>query len=72
MSVPAMRKTFLPLLAALAVMTLYSKRLAIAALGGRSRWVEHVYRVLGFAGALLLILLGGVLFLGSLGGSRPF
>ena len=57
---------------ALAVMTLYSKRLAIAALGGRSRWVEHAYRGLGFAGALLLILLGGVLFFGSLGGSRPF
>lgn len=57
---------------ALAVMTLYSKRLAIAALGGRSRWVDHAYRGLGFAGALLLILFGGVLFLGSLGGSRPF
>ena len=56
---------------ALAVMTLYSKRLAVAALGGKSRWVDITYQVLGFGGALLLILLGGVLFVSALGASRP-
>lgn len=51
---------------ALAVITLYSKRLALAAMGARRRWVEGAYFLLGFGGAMLLVLLGSGLFLASL------
>lgn len=56
---------------ALALLTLWSKRLAIAAVGRRSHWVDTVYRFLGFGGAVLLILLGGALFVTSLQMSSP-
>lgn len=55
----------------LAVLTLLSKRLALAAVGGNSRWVEAAYRGLGLLGAGLLLLLGGLLFWASLGPSGP-
>jgi ABC-type nickel/cobalt efflux system permease component RcnA len=55
----------------LAVLTLFSKRLALAAVGGNSRWVEAAYRGLGLLGAGLLLLLGGLLFWASLGPGGP-
>ncbi len=55
----------------LAVLTLYSKRLALAAVGANGRWVEAAYRGLGFLGAGLLVLLGAGLFWASLGASGP-
>jgi len=56
----------------LAILTLFSKRLALAAVGGNSRWVEVAYRGLGLLGAGLLLLLGAALFWASLGQSGPF
>jgi len=56
---------------ALAVLTLYSKRLALAAVGANSRWVETAYRSFGLLGAGLLLLLGAGLFWASLGPSGP-
>jgi ABC-type nickel/cobalt efflux system permease component RcnA len=55
----------------LAVLTLYSKRLALAAVGANARWVEIAYRSLGLLGAGLLLLLGAGLFWASLGASGP-
>lgn len=55
----------------LALLTLWSKRLAIAAVGPRSHLVDTLYRLLGFGGAALLILLGGALFVTSLQMSSP-
>ncbi|MGF1631388.1 MAG: nickel/cobalt transporter [Kiloniellaceae bacterium] len=57
--------------ATLAVLTLYSKRLALAAVGANGRWVEAAYRGLGLLGAGLLLLLGAALFWASLGASPP-
>jgi nickel/cobalt transporter (NicO) family protein len=56
---------------ALAVLTLYSKRLALAAVGARQHWVEAAYRGLGLLGASLLLLLGGALFWASLAPGGP-
>ena len=56
----------------LAVLTLISKRLALAVVGGNSRWVEAAYRGLGLVGAGLLLVLGAALFWASLGPSGPF
>ncbi len=55
----------------LALATLYSKRLAFAALGDKSRWVDATYHLLGLGGAVLLILLGLGLFATSLGPAPP-
>lgn len=55
----------------LALLTLWSKRLAVAAMGQRSHWVDTFYRLLGFGGATLLILLGGALFVMSLQMTNP-
>ncbi len=57
---------------ALAVLTLFSKRIAFAAMGARSQWVDITYQVLAFGGAGLLVLLGSALFLASLSESGPF
>jgi ABC-type nickel/cobalt efflux system permease component RcnA len=57
--------------ATLAVLTLYSKRLALAAVGANGRWVEAAYRGLALLGAGLLFLLGAALFWASLGASAP-
>src|SRR3546814_2938960 len=43
---------------ALAILTLYSKRLALTAVGARQHWVEAAYRGLGLLGAGLLVALG--------------
>jgi len=56
---------------ALAVLTLYSKRLALAAVGARQYWVEAAYRGLGLLGAGVLFLLGAALFWASLGPAGP-
>jgi nickel/cobalt transporter (NicO) family protein len=56
---------------ALAVLTLYSKRLALAAVGARQHWVEAAYRGLALFGAGLLFLLGASLFWASLGPGGP-
>jgi len=57
----------------LAVLTLYSKRLAFALVGAGARagWVEAAYRGLAFLGAGLLLLLGAGLFWGSLTPAGP-
>ena len=55
----------------LAVLTLYSKRLALSAVGANARWVETVYRGFGLLGAGLLVLLGAGLFWVSLGPAGP-
>ncbi|WP_420346712.1 nickel/cobalt transporter [Pelagibius sp.] len=55
----------------LALATLYSKRLAFAAMGAKSRWIDTTYRLLGLGGAVLLILLGLGLFATSLGPAPP-
>lgn len=59
----------------LAVLTLYSKRLALALVGegndARAAWVEGAYRALAFLGAGLLLLLGAGLFWGSLAPAGP-
>jgi ABC-type nickel/cobalt efflux system permease component RcnA len=57
---------------ALAVLTLYSKRLALAAVGGDGRWVAAAYRGLGVLGAGFLLLLGAALFWASIGAGGPF
>lgn len=57
--------------ALLAVFTLYSKRLALAAVGSNAQWVETVYRGLAFLGAGLLLVLGIALFWFSLGAGGP-
>jgi ABC-type nickel/cobalt efflux system permease component RcnA len=56
---------------ALAVLTLYSKRLALAAVGANGRWVETAYSGFAVLGAGLLLLLGAALFWASLGASAP-
>lgn len=56
---------------ALAVLTLFSKRLALAAVGARQHWVEAAYRGLGLFGAGLLFLLGAALFWASLAPGGP-
>ncbi|WP_340119327.1 nickel/cobalt transporter [Pelagibius sp. 7325] len=57
----------------LAVLTLYSKRLALALVGAGARtgWVEAAYRGLAFLGAGLLLLIGAGLFWGSLAPAGP-
>jgi ABC-type nickel/cobalt efflux system permease component RcnA len=55
----------------LAVLTLFSKRLALAAVGANSRWVETAYRGFGLLGAGLLVVLGAGLFWVSLGPAGP-
>src|SRR3546814_8746202 len=42
---------------ALSILTLYSKRLALTAVGARQHWVEAAYRGLGLLGAGLLVAL---------------
>jgi nickel/cobalt transporter (NicO) family protein len=56
---------------ALAVLTLFSKRLALAVVGQNARWVERTYRLLGLLGAGLLLVLGVTLFYASLGPAGP-
>lgn len=59
----------------LAVLTLYSKRLALAVVGASdgagAGWVETAYRGLAFLGAGLLLVLGAGLFWGSLAPAGP-
>ncbi len=57
---------------ALAVLTLFSKKLALAVVGQNARWVERAYRLLGVLGSGLLLVLGGTLFYASLGPAGPF
>ncbi len=56
---------------ALAVLTLFSKKLALAAVGQNARWVERAYRLLGVLGSSLLLVLGGTLLYASLGPAGP-
>ena len=57
---------------ALAVLTLVSKNLATSLIGRHTAWVDITYRVLGVTGAILVFLIGAILFTGSLGPARPF
>lgn len=57
---------------ALAVLTLVSKNLATSLIGRHTAWVDITYRVLGVTGAVLVFLIGAILFTGSLGPTRPF
>lgn len=57
---------------ALAVLTLVSKALATGLIGRHTAWADIACRVLGAAGAVLVFLIGAVLFAGSLDPARPF
>jgi nickel/cobalt exporter len=57
---------------ALAVLAVGSKQLALRFADGDSRWTEWIYRGSAIGGSALVLLLGVVLFIGSLGPTRPF
>ena len=56
----------------LAVLTLVSKNFATRLIGQRFPWIATAYQVLGFMAAVLIFLIGAVLFAGSLGPDQPF
>ena len=57
---------------ALAVLAVGSKQLALKFADGDSRWTDWIYRGTAIGGSALVLLLGVVLFIGSLGPARPF
>ena len=56
----------------LAVLAVGSKQLALKFANGDSRWADWIYRGTAIGGSALVLLLGLVLFIGSLGPARPF
>ncbi len=56
----------------LATLALGSRQLALAADGQNASWVEAVWTVCAIGGALLVMTIGLLLFLTSLGPARPF
>lgn len=58
--------------AALATLALGSRELALKLGGGNSGWTEAVWTVCAIGGALVIFLMGALLFLASLGPARPF
>lgn len=56
----------------LASMAIGSRKLALAVGGGNERWTEAVWTACAIGGALLVMTLGLLLFLASLGPARPF
>ena len=59
-------------MAALAVLAVGSKQLALRITGGSGYWEGRVSDAMALGGALLVLLLGVTLFIGSLGPARPF
>ena len=57
---------------ALAALAVGSKQLALRFADGDNRWTEWIYRGTAIGGSALVLLLGVVLFIGSLGPARPF
>jgi len=57
---------------ALAVLAVASKQLAYKIAGGDGRWTQWIYRATAIGGSTLVMLIGIVLFVGSLGPARPF
>jgi ABC-type nickel/cobalt efflux system permease component RcnA len=57
---------------ALAVLAVASKQLAYKFAGGDSRWTGWIYRATAIGGSAMVMLIGVVLFIGSLGPARPF
>lgn len=57
---------------ALAVLAVGSKQLALHIAGGSGYWAGRVSDAMALGGALLVLLLGVALFMGSLGPARPF
>jgi ABC-type nickel/cobalt efflux system permease component RcnA len=58
--------------AALATLALGSRELALKLGGGNSGWTEAVWSICAIGGALVIFLMGTLLFLASLGPARPF
>ncbi|WP_158008273.1 nickel/cobalt transporter [Methyloceanibacter methanicus] len=56
----------------LAALAISSRNVALAAGGGNARWAEVVWIVCSIGGALLVMTIGLLLFLASLGPARPF
>lgn len=57
---------------ALAVLAVGSKNVALNLAGGNAIWVDRVYLTLAFLGASLVLVIGVMLFVASLGPARPF
>ncbi len=58
--------------AAIAILALFSRELALKLGGEGGRWGEAVWTVCGLGGSITIILFGSILFLASLGPARPF
>jgi len=58
--------------AVLATLALGSRELALRLGGGNARWVDAVWTISAIGGALLVMMLGLLMFAASLGPARPF
>lgn len=58
--------------AALATLAIGSRELALRLGGGNSGWTEAVWTLCAIGGALVIFLMGTLLFIASLGPARPF
>jgi nickel/cobalt exporter len=58
--------------AVLATLALGSRELALRLGGGNARWVDAVWTISAIGGALLVMMLGLLMFAASLGPTRPF
>jgi len=58
--------------AVLATMALGSRELVVRLGGGNARWADAVWTTCAIGGALLVLMIGLLLFTASLGPSRPF
>ncbi|MFD0985981.1 nickel/cobalt transporter [Methyloligella solikamskensis] len=58
--------------AAIAILALFSRELALKLGGEGGRWGEAVWTVCGLGGSVVIILFGAILFMASLGPARPF
>jgi len=58
--------------AVLATLALGSRELALRLGGGNARWVDAVWTISAIGGALLVMMLGLLMFTASLGPTRPF
>ena len=56
----------------LATLALGTRKAALVLGGGNARWAEGVWTVCAIGGALLVMMLGLLLFTASLGPARPF
>lgn len=56
----------------LAALAIGSRNVALAVGGENTRWADAVWMICTIGGALFVMMIGLVLFLGSLGPARPF